>query len=281
MSKMPVVVAVDGSEESMRAAEWAAREAVRRNAPLRIVSAPAPLPRLRVADVPVTTVTNALRGMAARYLSLAIDRVGEVAQGLLIETDLLSGPPAVAVSDSGAGASVLVVGASGAGGYGAMVPGSVSRYAAVHASCPVVVVREDISAVHREVTVGVRDPEDSHGALDFAFEEAAMRRAELHVVHAWYWIAPGSGPAGTSPELISETARAELHQTLAVWRDKYPSVRVTTDVVRGHPGRVLASLSTRADLLVIGKHMTAGRVIGSVQNGILMRARSPVAIVPS
>ena len=42
---MPVVAGVDGSEESLRAVEWAALEAQRHRAPLRIVSVPALLPR--------------------------------------------------------------------------------------------------------------------------------------------------------------------------------------------------------------------------------------------
>ena len=37
MSAQPIVAATDGSEESLRAAEWAAREAALRGAPLRIV----------------------------------------------------------------------------------------------------------------------------------------------------------------------------------------------------------------------------------------------------
>jgi nucleotide-binding universal stress UspA family protein len=36
MAAKPVVAGTDGSEESMRAVEWAAREAVLRGAPLRI-----------------------------------------------------------------------------------------------------------------------------------------------------------------------------------------------------------------------------------------------------
>jgi nucleotide-binding universal stress UspA family protein len=47
MATMPVVAAVDGSEESMAAAEWAAQEAQRHGAPLRIVSAAAMPPRMR------------------------------------------------------------------------------------------------------------------------------------------------------------------------------------------------------------------------------------------
>jgi nucleotide-binding universal stress UspA family protein len=47
MALMPVVAGVDGSEESLRAVEWAALEAQRHRAPLRIVSVPALLPRTR------------------------------------------------------------------------------------------------------------------------------------------------------------------------------------------------------------------------------------------
>ena len=43
MNVKPIVAATDGSEESLRAVEWAAGEAILRAAPLRIVSA-APLP---------------------------------------------------------------------------------------------------------------------------------------------------------------------------------------------------------------------------------------------
>ena len=46
MSAKPIVAATDGSEESLRAVDWAAREAVLRGAPLRIVSAPGLLPRM-------------------------------------------------------------------------------------------------------------------------------------------------------------------------------------------------------------------------------------------
>jgi nucleotide-binding universal stress UspA family protein len=44
----PIVATTDGSEESSRAVEWAAGEAILRAAPLRIVSA-APLPPRMVA----------------------------------------------------------------------------------------------------------------------------------------------------------------------------------------------------------------------------------------
>jgi nucleotide-binding universal stress UspA family protein len=113
MATKPVIVGVDGSEESLRAVEWAALEARRHGSWLRIVSAPAELPRLHAYQASPGEIAAALRAIAARSLDAAITRSEEVAPGLHIETGLLSGPSAVAVADSGAGASMLVVGARG------------------------------------------------------------------------------------------------------------------------------------------------------------------------
>jgi nucleotide-binding universal stress UspA family protein len=284
MFRMPVVVGVDGSEESLRATDWAAGEAVRRKVPLRIVSAPASLPPMRAPHVSEATAANALRGIAARSLGLALERAGRVARVPLIETGMLSGPPAVAVADCGRGASMLVLGARGAGGFGAMMLGSVSRYGADHAPCPVIVVREETTAVQREVAVGIRDPGDADGALAFAFEEAELRSAELLVVHAWHGIPPGLlARAGSQddPGLTCAAAEEQLGDMLSAWREKYPTVKVNLYVVDAHPARVLASLSARADLIVIGKHAGPGPVVGSIQNVVLSHAHGPVAIVPT
>ena len=293
MATKPVVVGVDGSEESLRAVEWAALEAKRHSWPLRIVSAPALLPRMHGYNASPAAIANALRGIAARTLDGAILRSEEVAPGLPITTSLLAGPPAVAVAESGSGASMLVVGARGAGGFAAMVLGSVSRYAATRARCPVVVVREESMAVHREIAVGVRDPQDTTEALAFAFEEAAMRGAELVAVHTWFWFPsalrlPVTGEAAAlrpaDPDRISAEAARSLATALKGWRNKYPGVRVRQDIIHGHPGRVLASYSARADLVVLGRHnhpADPGPGIGSIQHAVLDHAHGPVAVIPA
>jgi nucleotide-binding universal stress UspA family protein len=288
---MPVVVGVDGSEESLRAAEWAAMEAVRHGAPLRIVSAPALLPRMHAPGIAPQAVASALRGMSAYGLAEAITRSEEVTCGLIIDTDLLTGPPAAAITESGSGALMLVVGARGAGGFAALRLGSVSTYAAMHATCPVVVAREETCIVTREVAVGVRDPHDTTGTLAFAFEEAALRGATLVAVHAWYGLpsvlgAPRTGEVTgrvADAEEISQEASQDLAGVLRTWREKYPDVAVRQDVVHGHPARVLVGYTARADLVVIGRHggPATSPVIGKVQHAVLHHARGPVAVVPS
>ena len=284
MATRPVVVGVDGSEESLRAVEWAAVEAGRRRSPLRIVSAPAIPPRMHAHAFPVT-VASTLREISGRALGAAVTRAEEIAPGLLVDTDLLSGAPALALAECGSGASMLVVGARGAGGFAAMILGSVSRYAATHTPCPVVVVRQETMAVHREITIGIRDPQDTTEALAFAFEEAALRNAELVAIHAWYWFPPGDAtPQPADPQQVSAGAAARLAEALNGWRSKYPEVRVRHEVVHCHPARVLASYSARSDLVVLGRHATpsgAGPGIGSIQHAVLNHATGPVAVIPS
>ena len=286
MATKPVIVGVDGSEESLLAVEWAALEARRHSSPLRIVSAPDVMPRIHSYQASPAEIAAALRGTAARALDAGITRSEEVAPGLAVDTGLLSGPPAVAVAESGADASMLVVGARGAGGFAAMMLGSVSRYVATWAPCPVVVVREETTAVHREIAVGVRDPEAATEALAFAFEEAALRGGDLVAVHTWYLLPSGQAGAlrPADPERFAAEAARHLAAALEDWHDKYPDVRVRQDVIRGHPGRVLASYSARADLVVLGRHghpAGPGPGIGSVQHAVLDHAHGPVAVVPA
>ena len=229
-----------------------------------------------------------LRDVSARALGIASARAGEVAPGLDIAVDLLPGVPPLAVAGCGSDAAMLVVGARGSGGFAAMLLGSVSRYVADRGPCPVIVVRQASMAVHQQVAVGIHDPENASGALTFAFEEAAVRHADLVVVHAWSWFVsplggqadPGSAQqSSANPEQVPAEAARRLSATLEVWRQKYPDVRVRQDVAHGHPARVLADYSSRADLVVIGRH--GGPSIGSIRHALLNHARGPVAVVAS
>jgi nucleotide-binding universal stress UspA family protein len=284
MTARPVVVGVDGSEGSLLALEWAAREAERHGSPLRLVSAPATPPRMRARKGATPAIGSELRDFAMRALDAAVTRSKEIVPGLVTDTRVLSGPAAIAITEASEGAVMVVVGSRGIGGFAAMLLGSVSRYTAMHAACPVVVVREQSVAVQREIVVGIRDTQESTEALTFAFEEAALSGAELVTVHSERRFHPAIRAIGEPSRVTADITRS-LAETLAAWRDKYPTVAVRPDVVLGHPAQVLAEYSARADLVIVGRHGgstgSGGRpAIGSIQHAVLNHARGPVAVVP-
>jgi nucleotide-binding universal stress UspA family protein len=289
VSAKAVVAATDGSGESLRAVEWAAREAALRSVPLRIVSA-ASLPKMVVLELQQEreAALGFVREYRDRALAAAAVRAAETAPGLLIGTDPVEGQAARAVTERGSDALMLVVGFRGVGAFAAMVLGSVVRYAADHASCPVVVVRGETPAVHRLVGVGVGDLDSCDAALAFAFEEASLRKASLLAVHAWH--APQAGTVwagGRFPppgmHVAAAAAARRLTARMDMWREKYPEVPVGEDVVHAHLGRALADLSARADLVVIGRQPSHSGLqgLGSVRHAVLHHAHGAIAIVPS
>ena len=98
---------------------------------------------------------------------------------------------------------------------------------------------------------------------------------------------PGLPGAGIVPapglHVAAAAAGRQLTLLMDTWQEKHPDVPVSHDVVHGHPGRALAALSARADLVVLGRHAAhhALRGPGSVRHAVLNHAHGPVAIVPS
>jgi nucleotide-binding universal stress UspA family protein len=170
----------------------------------------------------------------------------------------------------------MLLGPWGAGGCGALILGSVSRSRATRAPVPVVVAREETTAEHREIVVGVRDPGQAAAALEFGFQEAALRNARLLAVHARSWSVPGH--AGEAAE---ENSR--LESAVTAWREKFPEVEARSEVVHAHPGRVLAGWSARADLVVLGRHGPGephAPGVGSVTHAVLSHAHGPLVSIP-
>lgn len=277
-----IVAGADGSEESLRAVEWAAQEAWRRDVPLRIVS----VYELWQYHEPPGDVTDsgaarpgahAERTVAELAAKVAAQRAADLAPDLTIETSVLEGSLADHLMGSAAGAQLLVVGCRGSGGFAGLVLGSMSRYLATHAPLPVVVAREEAVPSGREVVVGIHRRRQADAALRFAFEEAALRGARLLAIEAL----PGrmAAVADMNDDILTATA-AQLDVDLARRQQEYPGVQVRVNVVRGHPGRVLAAASAQAELVVLGRHGTHSDSIGRVIHAVLGHAHGPVAIVP-
>ena len=277
MNVKPIVAATDGSEESLRAVEWAAGEAILHAAPLRIVSAASLPPQMVALQLRPDRdhVAAFIRSERDTALHAAASRAARVAPGLVIVTDPVHGPPAQAVAESGTGASMLVVGSRGAGAFTALMLGSVSRFAAAQAACPVVVVRDLAPAASGLVGVGMGDLDDCADLLTFAFDEASLRKAAVLAIHAW------PGPAPDSP--AAAAAGARLAELMGNWASKYPGVPVSQQIMPGHPAPALIGLSARADLVVIGRHgeHPGPHGPGPIRHAVLSHAHGPIAIVPS
>lgn len=283
MAIKPIVVGTDGSEPSLRAVDWATREAVVRDVPLRIVSVCAIQPRTNWV-IPHDSGGERLCETAGQALQEGGDRADTAAHGLTIDTSLLVGEPGPVLADAARNTLMLVVSSGGVSGLTTKAFGSVARYAATHAPCAVVIHR-DQAAVHHRIVTGIRDVDDGDAALDFAFDEASHRGAHLLAVQAWYGSRPaGAGGSAVKPKRVSSAAFVRLARLLEPWQEKYPEVEVGAEVIHARPAQALAEITASADLLVLGRRR--GRLAGTDSRlgpttlAVLQRARGPLAIVP-
>ncbi|MFF5533701.1 universal stress protein [Streptomyces cinerochromogenes] len=283
----PITAGVDGTEESLAALDWAAREAVRRELPLRVVHA------WRYAEALAAADRDTQHGWVSEGVAEAVRTVSERHPGLTVTTDLVEGGAADALAGAAAGAEMLVLGSRGHGPVVGFLLGSVGQQVIAEAARPVVLVRAEdqpaAEAAGRDVVVGQHGgPEDSAAALRFAFETAAARGAAVRAVRAWtlppvFAYSPGSLKLLDDAGGLEPYERQALAEALQPWRERFPQVPVAEHVEMGSAGQVLLSMAGRAQLMVVGRRArrtAVGARIGSVAHGVLHHADCPVAVVP-
>ncbi len=137
-----IVVGVDGSPASTRALRWAADEARLRAATLRVVNAWSyPYRDGEIAHLSGQVAYNALgRQSAEQAMDSALRGIADV-EVVTVECRVVEAQPAQALLEAAQDADLLVVGSRGRGGFSGMLLGSVSHQCALHAPCPVVIVR--------------------------------------------------------------------------------------------------------------------------------------------
>ncbi|TLS48091.1 universal stress protein [Streptomyces montanus] len=296
----PVVAGVDGSPESLAAAEWAAREAVRRGLPLRLVHAtnwnPAPVP-----SAAASTVRRSPEGRG--ILREAEDRIARTCPGARLTDEQLEGPATAALLRAAEHSALMVLGSRGLSGFTGFLVGSVALGVVARAARPVVLVRAgeeaadehaadvdgqaSVGTPYRDVVLGIDLSDASDEVIGFAFDAARQRKAGLHVVHVWSAPSPltlGPGEIGLveGPGRVAEW-RGFLSAVLETWRGKFPDVEVTETLVEGRAGTHLVRASTGAGLLVLGRRAhesPLGPRTGPVAHTVIRHASCPVAIVP-
>ncbi|MCZ7437467.1 universal stress protein [Micromonospora sp. WMMC241] len=281
-----VVVGVDGSEPAARAVRLAAREADRRNRPLRVVHAFIwPLLRVPVSAPAQSPPGAGLRHQAEQLVTDAVATARAECPGLRTTGEIIDGEAAAVLLGESPAAALVVLGDRGLGGFAALVVGSVAVQVASHADCPVLIARGTDRAAG-PVVVGVDGSPLSRDAVEFAAGTASARGARLHAVHAWTH--PTSrGPGDMQPlvydegQVRDEEERA-LTETLAGIDERWPDVPVTREVVHARPVAALTAASRDAQLVVVGRQgrgELTGLLLGSVSQALLHRADCPVAVV--
>jgi nucleotide-binding universal stress UspA family protein len=279
-----VLVGVDGSEGATQALRWAAAEAGRRQAPLHVVHAWVwPLYRVNLGPAQGAPPGAGLQAQAERTLEEAAERAQKVWPGLEVSTELLTGDAAARLVAASHDAQLLVVGHRGLGGFADLMLGSVGVAAAVHAACPVAVVRGETER-SGPVVVGVDGPEHSQQTIMEAFAAAHRMGAPLLAVHSFDVPVRRQSALSYREHVLAaeEDAGALVAAELAEARAEYPQVRVEVRLGDNPPAKELVLVSEHARLVVVGPRGSGGfreLFLGSVSHALIHHAHCPVLVI--
>jgi nucleotide-binding universal stress UspA family protein len=273
-SAREVVVGFDGSVHAMQALDWALDEAELRGSPLVLCHAwqwpyQGVVPDLEEAG------RRSLHAAAEHVLAHGLKCARERTAGVTVRTVSSEGSPVQRLTDLSAGAEVLVLGSRGLGRLARVPVGSVAAQVAMHAECPVIVVRgvgalprpEDLRPV---VVVADASPA-AESALSFAAREAELRQLPLKVVYS---------NAESEPVPVPATRHSSAHdvmeQAVAVIQERHSDVLAHPENPLAPPSKALQEAVEEARLLVVGASHPA---FGSVAQWLLYNAVCPIAVV--
>lgn len=241
-----VVVGFDGSPTARGALLFAADEAVRRNRPLRIVSAR----------------ENGTRGVEELnpddLLKVAASMVRPIIVPGRVALADPAGPATVALLAESDSAELVVVG-RGVPRLTDVMLGSVAADVVAGARCPVLIVG-DSDAPHMPhtgpVVVGIDLAEISVEALEEAFMEAGLRSCDLVVVCAWHpRRSPGPGenlPLGMISDAVDPEVEERVREIVAPVQARHPGVATTVLCRRGSALTELIAAGSAASMIVVG-----------------------------
>ncbi|MGW2702781.1 universal stress protein [Streptomyces sp. NPDC001340] len=281
-----IVVGIEADPTRRMALAWAADEAARRHLPLRPVRAEGvPTRGYRGREVPPSWEewNEELHRGGKQVLADVVDFVAARHPEVEVDAVLAEGDPVWVLCEQSRHATAVVLGSQHLSrAQEVYSSASVALPVMAHAHCPVVVVPEPehVTQEPEYYVVGVDGSEHSAAAVDLAFEEAALRGAELRALYVWQ-----PGPLRIFDEhAAQQECRRLLSETVAGRQARYPEVDLRHELVVGHPVQVLTEASAHALGLVVGTRGRGGftgMLLGSVSQGVLHHARCPVIAVPT
>ena len=273
-----LVLATDGSDNAVRAADHAIFLASVFGAELHAISAAG------VPEGAFARLTESVRAKSAVEAEEAVATVTRkaLATDVPTKTAVIDGPPVTVVTEAGNDADMLVVGRHGHTGIGRFLVGSVTERVLETPPAPTLVVPAEADAHpdYETVVLLVDDSPVGRAATTMAIAVARTTRATLEplaVVDDRFTDAPGLRRAleDEARQLLTDVAVEAAHA----------AVESTATVRTGVPAAELLAFAdeTGADLLVVGTDASRSldrHVATSVARRIVRRTTVPVLVVP-
>ncbi|MCU1668581.1 MAG: putative universal stress protein [Blastococcus sp.] len=260
-----IVVGVDGSDCALGAVRWAAREAVRRDAPLRILHAADYLGRQDVSGAPSPELPRARQITAVAYTAAR-----HAARGVRASTEVVPGDPAAALLRAAAGGQLVVLGSSTTGAADEMVFASVALRVSARSPAPVVIVPRlrGRTPTGRPVVavLGIGKAADDAAVAGFAADAARAARVPLLLLQT-------RSPRNGAPDAAAD---------LAQWQRRIPDVEVSlTELPGASPSQLLTAMCP-SPLVVLspGPGRVLHRSLDGPHRWLLRHCTSPMALVP-
>jgi len=294
-----IMVAYNDDNQSAQALQAAIELAKAASAEVDLISI-YNLPNFRVLEdvnPDITTFANQFEESSRKHLEAIQAQAAEIIsqENITVRQYIWEGKPGPIITEYAQGLKVdlIVVGSHNRTGIDRMLAGSVSTYVLQHTSCPVLIIKKDVSTTSplKKILVAYDDSNQSAKALDMAIEIAKHIAAEIHLVSAYtlpinYWEASYSGVTGDIRATFLETALKYITkiQAEAVEKVKEEKITVHPHVVEGKPGQCIVDLAEElnAHLIVMGTHnrgTVARAFLGSVSNYVLNQADCQVLVV--
>lgn len=283
----PVVVGIDGTEESDRIADFAAHEAHRRRVPLHILVT---FDSEHWAPSSILIQNRPERVWAGNVADRLREYIIDSHPDLTVIADTVEAHPAGALIEASGEASLVVVGTRAGTGILGRAGGSVAAQVAAHADAPVLVVRpgderpEELAKL--PIVVGLDGSAESEQALGYAVDTAVARGVNVRAVYAWSMLGLSDiGPFRS--EFYEPDAQDKAHRLVAEavsgWSDRYPDLDIVNRAVHViDPVRALLHETREAGLVVLGSRGRGGFLglrLGSTVDGVIRQARCPVVVI--
>ncbi|MEV4511117.1 universal stress protein [Dactylosporangium sp. NPDC049525] len=284
MRDIDIVVGTDGSAAGTSAVRWAATQADRCGARLRIVCVYHW--HLLGPGVPTVRLDAPAREQAGAVLAVAVADARGVQPAVDVRGRMVLGLPTDALLTEAKTAALLVVGSHGRGALASALLGSVGLQIATESSCPVVVVRGRAHTAIGPVVAAIDGTPSSDRVLTTGFEEAyrrgcglvAVRTVPTDALRARAGIPVPAGPAGALRALVA----VDVTDAVARVQERYPTVPVEVELAGGNPADILVAASRSAQLVVLdghGRGSAIGPALDPVTHHLLQRSDCPVLVL--